>query len=80
MVMHRGKLRYTSKGSSGTLQALPDSCCARAMSYLELREVELVGECSLEASVRAQAPELGRARVGRTLPWRSIWVASPGDL
>ena len=58
MVMHGGKLRYTSPGSSGTLQALPDSCCARAMSYLELREVELVGECSLEARVRSQAPEL----------------------
>ena len=58
VVWHRGKLRHTSKGSSGTLQTLPDSCCARALSYLELREVVLVGECSLEASVRAQAPEL----------------------
>ena len=58
MVMHRGKLRYTSKGSSGTLQALPDSCCARAMSYLELREVELVGECSLNSKVRACSREL----------------------
>ena len=58
MVMHRGKLRYTSKGSSGTLQTLPDSCCARAMSYLELREVELVGECSLNSKVRACSREL----------------------
>ena len=58
MVMHRGKLRYTSKGSSGTLQALPDSCCARAMSYLALREVELVGECSLNSKVRACSREL----------------------
>ena len=58
MVMHGGKLRYTSPGSSGTLQALPDSCCARAMSYLELREVELVGECSLKSKVRACSREL----------------------
>ena len=45
MVM-RGKLRYTTKGSSGTLQALPDSCCARAMSYLELREVDSSGNAA----------------------------------
>ena len=58
VVWHRGKLRHTSKGSSGTLQALPDSCCARALSYLELREVELVGECSLKSKVRACSREL----------------------
>ena len=58
VVWHAGKRRHASKRSSGTLQTLPDSCCARALSYLELREVVLVGECSLEASVRAQAPEL----------------------
>ena len=40
------------------MQALPDSCCARAMSYLELREVELVGECSLKSKVRACSREL----------------------
>ena len=58
VVWHRGKLRHTSKGSSGTLQTLPDSCCARALSYLELREVELVGECSLKSKVRACSREL----------------------
>jgi len=58
VVWHGGKRRQASKRSSGTFKALPDSCCARALSYLELREVVLVGECSLEASVRAQAPEL----------------------
>ena len=58
VVRHNGKLRYTSKGSSGTLQALPDSCCARAMSYLKVREVELVGECSLKSKVRACSREL----------------------
>ena len=58
VVRHNGKLRYTSKGSSGTLQALPDSCCARSMSYLKVREVELVGECSLKSKVRACSREL----------------------
>ena len=58
VVWHGGKRRQASKRSSGTFKALPDSCCARALSYLELREVVLVGECSLEASVRAQLPEL----------------------
>ena len=40
------------------MQALPDSCCARAMSYLELREVSLVAQCSLKSKVRACSREL----------------------
>ena len=58
VVWHNGKRRQASKRSSGTLQTLPDSCCARALSYLELREVELVGECSLKSKVRACSREL----------------------
>ena len=57
-VVHRGTGRQVSKRSSGTLQTLPDSCCARALSYLELREVSLVEQCSLMSQVRALAPEL----------------------
>ena len=58
VVWHNGKRRQASKRSSGTLQTLPDSCCARALSYLELREIGLVGECSLMSQLRAHAPEL----------------------
>ena len=58
VVWHNGRRRQASKRSSGTLQTLPDSCCARALSYLELREVELVGECSLNSKVRACSREL----------------------
>ena len=57
-VVHRGTGRQVSKRSSGTLQTLPDSICARALSYLELREVSLVEQCSLMSQVRALAPEL----------------------
>ena len=57
-IWHAGKRRQASKGSSGTLQTLPDSCCARALSYLELREIGLVGECSLMSQLRTHAPEL----------------------
>ena len=55
---YHGKPRQVSKGSSGTLQALPGCCCARALSYLELGEVALVAQCSLLSEVRAYAPEL----------------------
>ena len=55
-IWHAGKRRQASKGSSGTLQTLPDSCCARALSYLELREIGLVGECSLMSQLRTHAP------------------------
>ena len=57
-VVHRGTGRQVSKRSSGTLQTLPDSICARALSYLELREISLVEQCSLMSQVRALAPEL----------------------
>ena len=57
-IWHAGKRRHTSKGSSGTLQTLPGDCCSRALSYLELGEIGIVGECSLMSQLRTHAPEL----------------------
>ena len=58
MIWYRGTRRCTTKGSSGTLRTLPDCCCSRALSYLELREVSLVAQCSLLSLGRAYEREL----------------------
>ena len=40
------------------MRTLPDCCCSRALSYLELREVSLVAQCSLLSLGRAYEREL----------------------